>query len=105
MVGISSLDAVINVRVSSAEKEALRDDAETAGLTLSAYCRRRFLGHAVVARTDRATIRELRRTGGFLKKIHVDSGGAYSEETARTLGKLGDLIKKLADDRQENRQP
>lgn len=104
MAGISSLDTVINVRVSSAEKEGLRNDATTAGLSLSAYCRRRFLGHAVVGRTDRATIRELRRLGGLLKHIHVESGGAYSEDTARMLGEVRDLIKKLADDRQESRQ-
>ena len=104
MAGISSLDTVFNVRVSSAEKEGLRNDAMTAGLSLSAYCRRRFLGHAVVGRTDRATIRELRRLGGLLKHIHVESGGAYSEDTARMLGEVRDLIRKLADDRQESRQ-
>ena len=104
MAEISSLDTVINVRVSSAEKEGLRSDAATAGLTLSAYCRRRFLGHAVVARTDRATIRELRRLGGLLKHLHVESGGAYSGDTAQMLGEVRQLIKKLADDRQKDRQ-
>ena len=39
-------------------------------------------------RTDATTIRELRRLGGLLKKVHVDSGGAYSEETAAALTAL-----------------
>lgn len=105
MAVVLSRDAVINVRVSRAEKEALREEAATAGLTLSSYCRRRFLGRAVVARTDRAMIRELRRIGGLLKHIHVQSEGAYSEDTADALRALRTAIRELADDRQESRQP
>ena len=91
-----SLDEIINVRVSRAEKESLREAAEVAGLTLSAYCRRRFLGHAVVAQTDRAMIRELRRIGGLLKRTHTESGGAYSNETAGVLRDLREAIERLA---------
>ena len=42
----------------------------------------RALDRPVVSRTDATTIRELRRLGGLLKKVHLDSGGAYSKETA-----------------------
>lgn len=91
-----SLDEVINVRVSRAEKEALREAAQTAGLSLSSYCRRRFLGHAVVAHTDRAMIRELRRIGGMFKRVHTESGGAYSDETAGALRDLREAIERLA---------
>ena len=91
-----ALDGVINVRVSPAEKDALREAAEIAGLSLSAYCRRRFLGHAVVAHTDRVMIRELRRIGGLIKKTHTDSGGAYSDETAGALRDLRKAIEDLA---------
>ena len=105
MARTSSLDAVINVRVRSAEKTALRDDAATAGLTLSAYCRRRILGHPVVAQTDRSVIRELRRIGGLLKHVHVESGGAYNETTADALRALRKAIGDLASDRQKSRQP
>jgi hypothetical protein len=41
-----------------------------------------------VSRTDATTIRELRRLGGLLKKVHLDSGGAYSRETASALTAL-----------------
>ena len=91
-----SLDSVVNVRVSHTEKDALREAAETAGLSLSAYCRRRFLGHAVVAHTDRAMIRELRRIGGLLKTVHTESRGAYSVETAGALSDLRKAIERLA---------
>ena len=46
------------------------------------WCALRALDRPVVSRTDATTIRELRRLGGLLKKVHVDSGGAYSKETA-----------------------
>lgn len=91
-----SLDSVVNVRVSRVEKDALREAAELAGLSLSAYCRRRFLGHAVVAHTDRAMIRELRRIGGLVKKTHTESGGAYRDETAEALRDLRNAIERLA---------
>jgi hypothetical protein len=46
-------------------------------------------------RTDTTTIRELRRLGGLLKKVHVDSGGAYSEATADALAALGAAVRAL----------
>ena len=91
-----SLDSIVNVRVSTVEKESLREAADVAGLTLSAYCRRRFLGHAVVAHADRAMIRELRRVGGLVKAVHTESGGAYSDETAGALRDLRKAIERLA---------
>ena len=88
MADHAELDAVINVRVSSFEKEGLREASSDAGLSLSAYCRRRFLGHKVVAHTDRADIRELLRLGDLLKRVHTESGGAYSAETGEALADI-----------------
>lgn len=96
MADHASLDAVINVRVARVEKAGLREAASIAGLSLSAYCRRRFLGHKVVAHTDRAVIRELRRLGGLLKRVHTESGGAYSAETAQALADIRRRIERLA---------
>lgn len=89
------LTHVLNVRVTPREKHDLREDAGLAGMTLSAYCRRRVLGHPVVASTDRAMIRELRRIGGLLKHVHVDSGGAYSALTADALDDVRACIARL----------
>ena len=90
------LDAVINVRVTRAEKTTLRTSADIAGLSLSAYCRARFLGHRIVPHTDRATIRELRRIGGLLKRVHTESAGAYSRQTADALAEIQCFIEQLA---------
>ncbi len=50
------------VRFSEAEEAGLREQATSAGLTLSAYLRRRlFGGRPIMARTDDQTTRELRR--------------------------------------------
>ena len=90
------LDAVINVRVSEREKAAIRDAAATAGLSISAYCRRRFLGRKIVPHTDRATIRELRRLGGLLKVVHTESRGAYAQETSDALAEIRRFIEELS---------
>ena len=103
------LSDIVTARVTPAEKAALRDAVADAGISLSAYCRRRVLGHAVIASTDRAMLRELRRTGGLLKMVHVDSGGAYSAETKAAIGHVRLCIERIAasaraaDDRQEGR--
>jgi hypothetical protein len=70
--------------------------ARAAGLGVSDLVRLRTLGRPVVCRTDATTIRELRRLGGLLKKVHVDSGGAYSQQTAAALRALYAAIARLA---------
>jgi len=56
------------VRMTTAEDERLREQAASAGLSVSEYIRRRmFGGRPIVAKTDNQAIRELRRLGGLLK--------------------------------------
>lgn len=56
------------LRLDAAEDDNLRACAAAAGLTVSAYMRRRcFGGRPLVAKTDQEAIRELRRLGGLLK--------------------------------------
>jgi hypothetical protein len=86
----------LDVRVAPGEKQELRTLAQTAGMAMSELVRLRALSRPVVSRTDATTIRELRRLGGLLKKVHVDSGGAYSEGTAAALGALRTAIERLA---------
>ena len=103
------LSDIVTARVTPAEKDAIRGAVADAGISLSAYCRRRVLGHTVSSATDRAMIRELRRVGGLLKKVHVDSGGAYSAQTADAINGVRRCIEQivtaagLQDDRQEGR--
>ncbi len=55
------------MRMSEEESIRLREDAETAGLTMSELARRRILGRPVIADVDATMLRELRRQGGLLK--------------------------------------
>jgi hypothetical protein len=65
-------------------------------MSVAELVRHRALGRRVLARTDVTTIRELRRLGGLVKKVHLDSGGAYSRETAALLSALRAAIVRTA---------
>ena len=86
--GVVGLTERLDVRVAPTEKAQLRGMARDAGLAVSELVRCRALGRPVISRTDATTIRELRRLGGLLKKVHIDSAGAYSEATAGALAAL-----------------
>lgn len=94
--GPEPLDAIVNVRLTTAEKARLLEDAAIAGLTISALSRRRMLGRRIVANVDAAMIRELRRLGGLLKHLHVESAGAYSEQTSDVLRTVQSAIERLS---------
>ena len=88
--------AVVNLRCTEAERCVVEDAADAAGMTVSAYARARLLGHRVVSRADSVTIRELRRLGGLLKRVHTESCGAYSKDTAAALDDLQAAIRRVA---------
>jgi hypothetical protein len=91
-----SLTNRVYVRISPVEKAALRAMAKVAGVPVAELVRLRSLGRPVIPRTDATTIRELRRLGGLLKKIHVDSGGTYSMLTAEAIMALRAAIVRIA---------
>ena len=90
------LSAVVNVRLTAAEKARLKDDADLAGLSVSEFVRRRSFGRPIIAQADAVTIKELRRLGGLVKHLHNETGGAYSRETAGALVALRGYIEQLA---------
>ena len=90
------LSAVVNVRLTAAEKARLKDDADLAGLSVSEFVRRRSFGRPIIAQADAVTIKELRRLGGLVKHLHNESGGTYSRETAAALVSLRGYIEQLA---------
>ena len=96
LLGDEPLDAIVNVRLTSEEKERLRDDADMAGLSMSALIRARYFGRPVVAHADQVLIKELRRLGGLLKHVHNESGGAYAAETSAALFLVSEAIRKIA---------
>ena len=93
--GTASLTERLNIRLAPGEKQQLCGIARDSGLSVSDVVRLRALGRPVVCRTDATTIRELRRLGGLLKKVHIDSGGAYSAATANALATLTRAIERL----------
>jgi len=99
--GLEPLDTVINVRLTSAEKAKLKDDADLASMSMSALVRRRYFGRPIVANADAMMIKELRRLGGLLKHIHTQSGGNCSQQTAATLARVKAYIERLSSDRQK----
>ena len=94
--GAEPLDAVINVRLTSAEKAKLKEDADLAGLSMSELVRRRYFGRPIIASADAVMLKELRRIGGLLKHVHNESGGAYSQGTAMALSALTAYIEELS---------
>jgi len=94
-IGIDALDAIVNVRLTAEEKDRLRDDADMAALSMSALIRARYFGRPVLAHADQVMIKELRRMGGLLKKVHLDSNGAYSSETSAALSLVSDAIRRV----------
>jgi hypothetical protein len=95
------LNAVVNVRLTAAEKARLHEDADLAALTMSELIRRRYFGRPIIASADMVMLKELRRLGGLLKHIHNQSGGIYSRETAGALVALKAYIEVLTHDRQK----
>jgi hypothetical protein len=63
----AGLDAAMKVRLSRADLERLREDADVAALSVSELVRRRYFGRPIIAHADLVMVRELRRQGGLLK--------------------------------------
>jgi hypothetical protein len=78
----------IGLRVSEGEHLEITTQAEISHLTISEYIRRRVLGKRVVPQADLAVLAELRRLGGLLKHVHLETRGTYSELTADAIRAL-----------------
>ena len=89
------LDSRVQCRLAKNEKREVLDQADKAGMTLSAYFRRRLLGRKVNAKTDEQMVRELRRLGGLAKELHNRSGGVYRKETAEVLESVSRAIDRI----------
>lgn len=91
-----NLTAALRLRLTESEKEMLSEEAEYAGLSMSELVRRRFFGKKIVAKADDILIKELRRQGGLLKHINLESKGAYSKEVSVAIASITQLIESIA---------
>lgn len=100
------LDQRVTIRLTQTEKNILIEEADLAGLTTAELIRRRYFGKPIIAATDAATIRELRRTGGLLKHIFSQSDKydrVVGTEILTTLNEVKECIQRIANrDRQES---
>ena len=90
-----NLETRIEFRVTKEEREKIQEQAEASGLSISEYVRRRALGRRVDSVTDVRMLSELRRHGGLLKKIFIESNGMYSEKTVVALDRMNKFIEFL----------
>ncbi len=91
----------VTFRVSEKDRKDLVEQASAAGLSVSAYIRRRALGHPVLSRADAAMIRELRRQGGLIKHYSL-SGSPSSKEAVEALRNIATLVKEFSIDRKKD---
>lgn len=91
----------VTFRLSETDRKDLVEQASAAGLSVSEYVRRRALGHPVLARSDAALLRELRRQGGLIKHYAL-SGSSVSREANEALRSIIKLMTELSGDRQKN---
>ena len=98
----------ITVRFDSNEYAKICDDAKSIGVTLSKFVREKILRGFVrvpkYAKVDAEAINLLSKTGGLLKKVHNDSGGVYSEKTAAILSDIRDVIRKIGNSLEDDRE-
>ena len=95
-IGEEALDTKIAVRLTSEEKQRLSEDAEIAGMSMSALVRARYFGRPIIASADLAMINNLNSLRGQLKNIHNESNGAYSAETSAMLALVADAVRIIA---------
>jgi hypothetical protein len=83
------------VRLSEEEDRKIRAQADSSLLSVSEFIRRRSLGKQIVPQSDLRVLAELRRLGGLLKHIHLETKGAYSVLTANAIRALEAYAREL----------
>jgi hypothetical protein len=91
-----NLTSALRLRLTDDEKEMLRKDAESAGISMSELVRSRYFGKKIVTNADEEMIRELRRQGGLLKHINSQSAGIYSREVENAILSIQKAIDRIA---------
>lgn len=84
----------VNSRYTMDELLEITEQAQIAGISRSAFVRKRALGHKIVSNTDLTILRELRRIGGLIK--HLYSQGLKSNEMDNAWDSLQSLFKTIS---------
>ena len=86
---------VINARLTQDEYAALSAEVDCAALSFSEYIRRRIFGKRISSKSDLRVLAELRRLGGLLKRVHIESFGAYRQETKAAINAITSYAESL----------
>jgi len=73
----------IEIRITEEEKATIRDQANSASLTMSEYLRRSALGKRILSTMDQKAAGELARLGGLQKHLLTQIKGLPDEEGLR----------------------
>jgi hypothetical protein len=73
----------IEIRITEEEKAILRNQANSASLTMSEYLRRSVLGKRIISTMDQKAAGELARLGGLQKYLLTQIKGLPDEEGMR----------------------
>jgi hypothetical protein len=73
----------IEVRITEGEKAIIRDQANSASLTMSEYIRRTALNKRIISTMDQKAAGELARLGGLQKHLLTQIKGLPNEEDLR----------------------
>ena len=73
----------IEVRITEEEKAIIRDQANSASLTMSEYIRRTALNRRILSTMDQKAAGELARLGGLQKHLLTQTKGLPNEEELR----------------------
>src|ERR1035437_8568207 len=73
----------IEIRITEEEKATIRDQANSASLTMSEYVRRTALGKRILSTMDQKAAGELARLGGLQKHLLTQIKGLPDEEGLR----------------------
>jgi len=92
----------IGVRLNAKEQKQILEQANASSLTISEFIRRMALRKEIVPKSELVAIGqltrilgELRRLGGLLKNIHVETQGMYSEDTRKAIQTLDAYVRDL----------
>ena len=98
----------IGFRLNDKEREFVFRQAEASSLSASEFIRRRVLGRVIVPKSEvmklgelTRVLNELRRLGGLLKNLHLETRGIYSEDTRKAIQSLELYAKHLEGQRRK----
>jgi hypothetical protein len=98
----------ITVRFDGAEYAKICAGAKETGVTVSKFIRGKAMrGYVQIpkrAKADTAAINQISKMGGLLKKVHIDSGGAYSRRTGAILDEILIFMRKMNEEHCDDRE-